>query len=814
MANEKIDSKASIFDLAKGNADNVVAADPFWVDDGVTNGVRWNQSFPYQLMFVQRTETGGYSAIHTFTLPIPPESMSLSMPFAVNGYVTLDGYVEEHNGAPIRNISIRGTTGVMPLKGVPKTKLSPPNFANALFAGTVNAANRTAQQFKQLTVSESSALHKTNTIKSDELTPDSDLIKTSGYYQFRLLYRFLESYAALKKTKAGAPVRLAFAIWKDEAVYLVTPLSFDLSRSAQSPLEYTYGLNLRAWKRIKLDESPGSLSPAYDVPARKRSSLADILNKLDEARQTLNEARKTIEAVGADVNQNLFEPMREAVLFLKDSLGVPMSAGDLPDSIKKDIRGAADQFHSDIEKVAKAKGGDYEQASDQVKRTLTKDGRSENQTQTITNRQMVEDDLFANPDNYPDTFNEIDISTISMPASVRDQIEAERERTRNLSRFDFEKMRDKVAKTAADFTNLVGAGHPKFNETYNIEEKSTTHAPTDQDFDTMYALQESVMQFDKLCMSVEIEPPRPTTIEVVAGMARGLGHAFKVPRSKYAVPFPYGNTLEQVSARYLGNPNRWGEIAALNGLLPPYVDEVGFEMPLIANGQGNTVVVADVSKLHMNQSVSISSTAAIRTKRRITGIDKIGRNQYQLTLDGDPNLDEYVTLAQAKLHAFLPDTVNSQQMIYIPSDAEPTVEHYGTKSIPGVNEFDHILHAGGVDLLLTTGGDLVVTPDGDARLAIGMQNILQTVRTVLGVRKGMLNQHPDFGVALKPGTSIADLDINELAKTIRNAFSNDPTFSSVRAVTINQSGPTAKIAISVEIAGVEQLIPIAIEVQR
>ena len=55
-------------------------------------------------------------------------------------------------------------------------------------------------------------------------------------------------------------------------------------------------------------------------------------------------------------------------------------------------------------------------------------------------------------------------------------------------------------------------------------------------------------------------------IEAVAGLARASGIAFTVPTSKFAVPFPYGMTLEMLAAQYLGSRDRWMEIAALNGL--------------------------------------------------------------------------------------------------------------------------------------------------------------------------------------------------------------------------------------------------------
>jgi hypothetical protein len=74
-------------------------------------------------------------------------------------------------------------------------------------------------------------------------------------------------------------------------------------------------------------------------------------------------------------------------------------------------------------------------------------------------------------------------------------------------------------------------------------------------------------------------------------------------------------------------------------------------------------------------------------------------------------------------------------MLYIPSDAPPAEDDLQLKSIPGLDVYDQLLNVGGVDLLLTQTGDLAITPDGDCRLAVGLQNIVQTARIRLASRR-------------------------------------------------------------------------------
>jgi hypothetical protein len=273
----------------------------------------------------------------------------------------------------------------------------------------------------------------------------------------------------------------------------------------------------------------------------------------------------------------------------------------------------------------------------------------------------------------------------------------------------------------------------------------------------------------------------------------------------------YGSTLEMMAQRYLNDSNRWLELAALNGLQSPYVDETGFDLPLLVNGAGNTIMVADATSLFINQTVWIQADGQIRTKRHITSINSISANQNYVVLDGDANLDQYKTLAQATLHAFLPNTVNSQMLIYIPSDQVPREQDFRTGAIPGLNEFDSLIEVGGIDLLLTPDNRLVIGPDGDTKYSFGLTNIIQSVRLAFSVRQGTLLQHPSFGMPLQVGSSIADFSSSDVVRSLQQMFSNNPTFSGITAAQVNLTGGTAKIGIALAIATTNTIIPVSVQ---
>jgi hypothetical protein len=282
---------------------------------------------------------------------------------------------------------------------------------------------------------------------------------------------------------------------------------------------------------------------------------------------------------------------------------------------------------------------------------------------------------------------------------------------------------------------------------------------------------------------------------------------------KLLVPFPYGYTLERLSQLYFNTPDRWHEIAALNGLEDPYVDETGFQLRLVANGNGNVIAVADSSQLFTQQLVWIGSRATLRTQRRITAIHVISADLSLVHVNGDPTMGQYRVNDAAYLQAFLPNTVNSLQQLYIPSDVTPDQDDFREKSIPGVNYFDPLVRVGGVDLLLTQDNDLVITPDGGGRLAVGLTNIIQTVKIALSTPQGTLLHHPEYGAPPLLGESTADITARDMLAAYKNLFKGNPTFSGVNSVSIVKNGPLARVTLGIQIAGVNKSIPVSVEVR-
>lgn len=813
----------------------------------------WNSLFPYQLLILERVN-GVWEACKRpnvpspFTLPIPPQTLNIDMNFAAQVEATQGGVIEQFTQSRFREISLTGTTGVLPLRGAVErpTKLNiPQSIATGIFAGTIISGQSGITAGNQIrNAVQLPATTPGNVIPNSafaDVGPNSPAFGT-GYYQFLLLKRFLEWYDLTKAKKSAQNLALGFAVWKEKEVYIVTPQKFTVSRVANKAMEYPYSITLRAWKRVILKDSKVGSLTNHQFVGRDPNLYAQLLNTLTVVRRTLENARDTLEAVRADVNNVVFGTLRQVVLLSKDVLGVGFAVADFNNALTAQFKGPL------LEKIGAAGSGTLP-SNDQLAATfnlsqddMLKDRElgqlveelrllsvqsQKNKTSAGSAFQATEfeeqnnglggspvNDAFRNPDRWFNFFGNLSVSSLPIRPTTVLAMEEAREAVRNLRREDFERQRNQLQAVLDDFSIAVGVGDPTVSAIYNLPERSILRSkPTDQDWEVMGALNEAIQSMDALAASSSINNQDTSTpLDLIAGLARSNGIAFTRPVSKFLVPFPYGYTLEQVSERYLGDPNRWIEIAALNGLRAPYVDEIGFVQDFLTNGTANQISVADGSNFYAGQPIWITGIGVKREKRRVTGVKKLNENLWLISVDGAADLHRFTVVNEAFVQAFLPDTVNSLQFLYIPSQ-ENVDSDWLTKSIPGVDTFDPMFRIGGADLLLSHTGDLVITGDGTTRLAVGLNNLIQRLRIAVATPRGSLLGHPDFGFGIRGGTSTAEVSAQQILEAAKAFVNNEEGFSGVDYAAVQKRANGLTISMSVGIRGSSKAVPITVELR-
>lgn len=797
--------------------------------------------YPYKLIQMQDDKV--YS---TFTLPITPQQLDITTPFAITVTPTLNGLVEEHNSTRFRDITIAGTMGVMSGRGIAGQKpISGPLDIASKFSGISDTLYAVAGSIPYLQVRQ----FKSQNLES--LDKGTNAAKNLGYIHLHSLRYFLEAYAEEKKKNAG--LRLVFANYKDKQMYYVTPINFVVRRSADSPLEYRYQLQLRAWRRF----DPNTQTPVQNPVHSDASTIAsNILGGIEGAKAVIAATGNIGGFVGSIVDSISVE--------IASSIGVLSTAvRNLSTSVSKvSPSNFSNTLNGYVYPVSQAvKGLVNSTASYQQSLTI-------NQTQTL-------------PQQYGQQ---------GIPLTSK----------------DYNRFAKQTIDACANVADSIGLGNDAF-DIYAGRERLPTliSTPSPSQIQLMYSLNDASLGFlEASTVYATNAPIAASPLDYVAGLAARSGIAFRVPASKFPVPFPYGMTLEQLSARYLGSPNSWIEIATLNGLREPYIDHVGFDAPLLGDGYQNKIVISG-KFLTVTQAVTLFSTTQPRATYSVLSVRELSPGLFEATLNNDPNgdsLSRFTVADKAYVHYYTPNTIHAGQMVYIPSST-PVLNDYNTSSIPEVEQFNQLIQVSGVDLLLTqnnpsqtvtvftgvasttiqnvlagatvlpmlsvngfelndiinigSGGNAeqktitkiegsAITVDSalayphsatttvqvvknpvlnkverigtfdlaldtsinDVPISMGLTNIIQSLYMILFTKQGSLLQHPDFGVGMPVAESVADVNLSGIGEAIKTSILRDPSFSDVEYLNLNLDKAVLRIQLAVRVAGTNNLLPV------
>lgn len=278
----------------------------FYVTNDSKVITNWYRQRPYAFVF---TNQKGES--NTFYLPIAPSNINISTHFATNVITTMYGTVEEHSEQRYYDITIAGTTAMMPRyyklieeqntdltknigrAGLP-VKAAFSDVAGGFFKRTISMLENTINQASEI-------------FGKDKPSSGVDL-KRTGYVAFHNFYKFLLAYkkdtasAGIRKTKRDGgkttahPLR--FVNYKDNNQYDVSVQQFQLTKDSSEPFLYNYSIVLRAYNLRSADTQESVL----DVEDRKSelgldgietSFLAQMANKAAAAK------RAAYSAIGA-----------------------------------------------------------------------------------------------------------------------------------------------------------------------------------------------------------------------------------------------------------------------------------------------------------------------------------------------------------------------------------------------------------------------------------------------------------------------------------------------------------------------------------
>lgn len=392
---------------------------------------------------------------------------------------------------------------------------------------------------------------------------------------------------------------------------------------------------------------------------------------------------------------------------------------------------------------------------------------------------------------------------------------------------DFLQLRSNIINFRDRQSDIVRLTDATYNATFDRSAVVGQTSAQVQDVEYLQTLQSSIQTIDFILsnlFSVDI------AVDPFA-LARANANNPKVNIGQYSsgqlVRFHYEDDLESLAARYLGDPNKWIDIAIANGLQPPYIDEVGQVITLQANGSGNQINIpaTDASgndnseKFFVNQTIFLqSNTQLFPDQRTVVNMNVVqATGDIVLTLDGASNLSQYTTAAGAYVRVYAPHTINSGLYILIPStkplpnSREETVPWFLAKSAEDEKRM-------GIDLLLSNSDDLVFTSNDDLSLSFGLQNAVQAMRLKVVTELGELRFHPGFGLVNVLGSKNSNISavkasiINSLTRGIAQDSRFD-RMESLNVAYVAVGAPAFVINLEVRLAGkANQVIPISFNI--
>lgn len=797
-----------------------------------TKFIRYSQG--YTITF--KEDSNNNTGVWKYTFPVNPTSLVISDSYAINNQHTNRGVVEDHSGLRFKQIQLSGSFGIWPQRPSKDGEIKSPSSIQSIFGGTLAAA-KTVQGNAMRLFRAAQGKNPNKPTVSDK--PAGQMLYTTGYYQAQVLQQFFERYAQSKKDPKNRGWRLVFNIPKQNQAFVVKPEAFQLSQNAQRPMEYNYSISLKAWKRIDLfNTAEDAVSPLKSLDS---NFFQSFVTTIAETRRLLSSSINLVKAVRSDF-QTPLTALRQAALAIKDFGSLLFTVSDLPSQIISDIKYSVMDSKQLVANAftrgpdggsvgTSATGVSAIKASSSTDKALiannaimaafsSNEGIPSSQIASSQNGQVSSDlfntnpinNIFQNPDENFDFFESVQLDSLNINEDQQSLIDQEIDNVRLLTIDDFREFRQDVLNLAIQIADAFGSGDETYNRTYNLPEPKTRLIEMSlEENEILESLFATIEQFDILTGTKSYDDSKKQNpLQYVGQLANAEGIDFGNYTSKLLVPVPIGLTIEQIALRYLKDPDKWIEIATLNNLRSPYIDESGFYYSLLTNGDGRQFNISNTLNMYIGQVIELSSNTVNKFARKVTNIEKINESNYLITVDGLANLDNLQTIQSARMRAYLPGTINSQMSIYIPSN-DVAQDDDRIKEIPRLKD-DELTRISKIDFLLTENNDIALDSYGDIRLSNGYNNLVQAIKLKVITQRNTLLRHLDQGIGVRPGVSSADISNSQIANELNTMIVADPRFDGLDRLDIFLEGATLKMSMIVKIKNSTGIIPISFDV--
>lgn len=793
------------------------------------DGSRWNKLGLYSFVKVNKDSVSGNLNETSIDLMIPPQSISIQTQFANSIIATNNGFLEENSGTVFRTINISGTTGILPTRKQAVSEKPESNFFSAVFPETGGAIKKLTSTFNSF-ASNLKSFFNADKDEASVLQGSGVNESDTGYYQFWKLYNFFVEYTEAKKDPSNKNMYLVFRNTKDNLDFAVTPINFDLRRDSRNPLLYNYSITLRAWSVTNSEFKEGDFNKGVDI--RNPSFVKGILETIRKGRKTIQEAEGSLRGIQSDIG-DIIDVVAQAHMASKDAVGLGATLLDMPNVLKNNTAAIWEYNNSQMEGAlatyGKARDGlnaAFVKARDDFYKSVgIKTGEKKttaaanaagisNTTETTSSNTTETSAPNTNPSGEkPDPTSPSGLSTIADEIvkellSNGDALDSLNISDLNLPPDLAKEVANKIAEAK---TTTSGEVEQAARRLQKLSDNMTfqSNSLVEDDIIVLAQIQDTVNSLIALTVSQDkFKEKRPDNFKE-SNKVSAEENKMPTPSSGYPIIVNRGDTLEKIAKNYLGDPDRYREIAALNNLSLPYIDEKGFTLNI---NQCNLrkFIVSDSKKLNIGQKIVIYANGMAPSRRVIYNIQKVD-DVITVTVSGASDLSKYTADVKPYIFARASGTVGPGDTILIPSPAEAD-QGEEPRSTSLLDKMSYAEKVFMVDVALNEfGNDLKIEPSGDVARSYGYTNAIQAIRLAIETEKGALQRHPNYGLPDIVGSLNSVISKKDIEDLIKKRIVADPRFKSAK-VYVQTEGSVVKIRVEAYGSHGTGLIPIEFQV--
>ena len=423
-------------------------------------------------------------------------------------------------------------------------------------------------------------------------------------------------------------------------------------------------------------------------------------------------------------------------------------------------------------------------------------------------------------------FDNTSILELSLTREEQNLIDRKTDRVRGFIRKDFNDIRSSVVIARDYLADITGTADEDYNEIFGRSSVSAQLNIDNKNMNLMAYFQDTIKSIDFILANIySLDSISVDPFLLAKQNANNPEIDISTYNSGKLKRFNYGESLQDISKRELGDSDRWIDIAIANGLKPPYIDEIGSQILMLSNANDNQLNIAgsadgqlNIDRLFVNQVILIKSTTYPFPDQRIIKNIKEApvSGEIIIEVDGEPNLDRYKTSDDANIRVFKPNTINSSFLILIPSKEEVSDEVL--QDTPWfLRSSSESEKRQKIDLMITDEGDLNFTSNEDFQLSFGLENAIQALKLKLSTETGELEKHRDYGITTVQGMKNSNsIEIESfITSMINSAIAKDPRYDRVERLKVSYfsgkgdgTGVGFDVSVEARLAGSSSVIPI------